>query len=298
MCNDSQTSSLSRELTVLLPETDTEQTLSILTEYVSKLGELTVLTDSEIPTLPNDISDIFCQISENAQILYPWKYLYTVLIVKFKEVLSTFEEVTADHREEQSSMLAHVDSLLVQRFKQAPPFTIQRICDLLSEPKKFYKSKLKYIRAFEKVMTVISHAKVQCLSPTRHSSTSPDSKFSPPAKRMKHEVSTASTVIFSSDSTSSSERNSIVLPLTSSSELSLPPVTSKCEKEILKLPDTPPECEQDTECSVSEADSTTLNGVRNESEGEEVTCGKLVTSPTDKPETSEQIAGMDRKESI
>ena len=299
MTDDSQTSSLSRELTVLLPETDTEQTLNILKDYVSKLENVTVLTDSEIPILPSEVSDVFCQISEDAHILYPWKYLYTVLIIKFKEVLNTFDEVTADRREEQTSMLEHIDSLLVHRFKQAPPFTIQRICDLLSEPKKFYKSKLKYIRAFEKVLTVISLAKVHCRSPTRLSSASPDSKFSPPAKRIKHEVSTASTVIFSSDSTSSSERNSIVLPLTSSTEVSLPLEPKKSEKEILELSDTPSGCEQDTECSVSEADSTTLNGLRNEGEGEEVTCGKLGTSPTDKPETSQLMpADKDREKSI
>ena len=287
MTTDSQTSSLSRELTVLLPETDTEENLNILKEFVSKLGDVTVLTDSEFPNLPTEISDIFRQISEDAQVLYPWKYLFPVLILQFREVLNTYDEVTADYREEQMSMLQHIDSLLVQRFKQAPPFTIQRICDLLSEPKKFYKSKLKYIRAFEKVMTVISHAKVHCRTPTRPSSVSPDSKFSPPAKRMKHEVSTASTVIFSSDSTSSSERNSIILPLSSFTEVSLPLESDKSEKETLNLPDTPPDCEQDTECSVSEADSTTLNGLRNESEGEEGTCGRA--SPTNTPDTSQQI---------
>ena len=113
---------------------------------------------------------------------------------------------------------------------------------------------------------------------------------------MKHEVSTAFTVIFSSDSTSSSERNSIILPLSSFTEVSLPLESDKSGKETLSLPDTPPECEQDTECSVSEADSTTLNGLRNESEGDEATCGRA--SPTDIHETSQQIpADIDKETS-
>ena len=48
-------------------------------------------------------------------------------------------------------------------------------------------SKLKYISAFKNVMTVVSHAKVHCTE--KRSSSSPDSILSPPAKRMKHEVS-------------------------------------------------------------------------------------------------------------
>ena len=190
MTTDSQTSSLSRELTVLLPETDTEENLNILKEFVPKLGDVTVLTDSEFPNLPTEISDIFRQISEDAQVLYPWEYLLPVLILQFREVLNTYDEVSAVYRKEQTSMLQYIDSLLVQRFKQEPPFTIQRICELLSEPKKCYKSKLKYIRAFEKVMTVSSCAKVHCHTPKRPSSSmSPDSIFSPSAKQMKHEVS-------------------------------------------------------------------------------------------------------------
>ena len=187
MTTDSQTSSLSGELTVLLPETYTEENLNILKEFVSKLGDVTVLTDSEFPNLPTEISDIFRQISEYARVLYPWKYLFPVLILQFREILNTYDEVPADYREEQTSMLQHIDSLLVQRFKLAPPFTIQRICDLLSGHQECYKSKIKYIRAFENVMTVVSLAKVHCTE--KRSSSSPDSILSPPAKRMKHEVS-------------------------------------------------------------------------------------------------------------
>ena len=164
--------------------------LKILREFVSKLGDVTVLTDSEFPNLPTEISDIFRQISKDAHLLYPWKYLFLVLILQFREVLNTYDEVSAVYRKEQTSMLQYIDSLLVQRFKQEPPFTIQQTCELLSEPKKCYKSKLKYIRAFEKVMTVSSCAKVHCHTPKRPSSSmSPDSIFSPSAKQMKHEVS-------------------------------------------------------------------------------------------------------------
>ncbi|KAI6650882.1 hypothetical protein LOD99_5722 [Oopsacas minuta] len=107
-------------------------------------------------------------------------------------------------------------------------------------------------------MTVISHAKVTCASPPQQSSYTPDSKFSPPAKRMKHEISTASTIVFSSDSTSSSERTSSFFPEEVSVDL------GKVEKICEKAQDSSsPDCEQDTECSVSEADSTTLNGIRN-----------------------------------
>ena len=261
MSQENLSKTLSRELTVPLGENYPDELFRTLKDYVTKLGDISLLIDKEIPSLPIELSDIITQISNYAKILYPWRYVYTIIIVKLKEVLSSFDQVP-DEKQEETTIMKNIDKLFTQRFKKAPPFTLQRVCDLLSEPKKFYKTKQKFLRAIDKVLTVISHAKVQCISPLP--SLSSESRFSPPAKRLKQELSTASTVIISSDSTSSSERSTTGHSIHFFNEEIEETESSILENTISKkiLDNSPPVSEQYLECSVSEADSTTANGVR------------------------------------
>lgn len=262
MSQDNLIASLSRELTVPIPENNCKDFFEILKGYISELGEMSLLSDKDLPTLPSEITDIISQISSNSKVLFPWKYLRPALIIKLKEVLSEFAPVTEDKQDEEMNIYINIDNLLLQRFKHAPPFTIQRICDLLSEPKKYYKTKLKYLRAFEKVLTVISHAKVHYQSPPL-SSNSSEPKFSPPPKRLKQEISNASTIIMSSDSSSSTGKTTSGQLTHSFGEENLK-CESKVEKECEKN-----ENEQYLECSVSEADSTTVNELRSTQESNE-----------------------------
>ena len=284
---------LARELTLPLGgEYDPDELLRSLKDYATKLGDISLSTEKEIPSLPNELSEIITQISKFTKVIFPWRYLYPVVIVKLREVLSSFDAVSDESQEEERTIINNIDKLFFQRFKDAPPFTIQRICDLLSEPKKFYKTKLKYLHAIDKVLTVISHAKVYCLSPPV--SLSSDSKFSPPAKRLKHELSTASTIIVSSDSTSSNDRN-----LTDHSlhffneEISKPEYSIVCKIPEKTLDNSPPLSEQYLECSVSEADSTTLNGVRTIQDSNETRDGNEAKSEEQTATQNEEISHLE-----
>ena len=270
---DNLSNTLSRELTVPLAENDPDEQLRSLKDYVTKLGYISLSIDKEIPSLPSELADIVTQISKFAKVLFPWRYLYTIIIVKLREVLNTFDQVPVEKYEEETTLMENIDNLFSQRWKKAPPFTIQRVCDLLSEPKKYYKAKLKFLRAIDKVLTVVSHAKVHCISPPP--SLSSESKFSPPAKRLKHEVSTASTITINSDSTSSSERNTTGHSSHFFNEeiSQLESNSYSFEKKISEktLDNSPPVCDQYLECSVSEADSTTVSAVRSVQDSIEAT---------------------------
>ena len=207
MPQDNISTPRSSELSIPIPESECQDFFKVLSEYISDIGEISLLSDKLTPALPNEISDIISQISSNAKVLFPWQFLRPALMIKLKEVLSDFPPVSEDKHEEERNSYKNIDNLLLQRFKNAPPFTLQRVCDLLTEPKKYYKMKIKFIRAVEKVLTVISYAKVHYQSPPLASNCS-EPKFSPPPKRLKQEVSNASAIIVSTDSNLSGKSNS------------------------------------------------------------------------------------------
>ncbi|ORX91504.1 hypothetical protein K493DRAFT_339324 [Basidiobolus meristosporus CBS 931.73] len=86
----------------------------------------------------------------------PWNEIRTRLISRIEQNLHLLAtefntEVTEEIRAYQGRIVKALEA-----FKSDPPFTVQRLCELIAYPKEHHKSLPKYMRALEKVVTVTS----------------------------------------------------------------------------------------------------------------------------------------------
>ncbi|CEL91801.1 unnamed protein product [Vitrella brassicaformis CCMP3155] len=108
--------------------------------------------------IPEDLEAVIRQIANNGVIRYPWELLKHVLAAKIRQVLMEYHTKKPDVKLHQGeSFTSHVDAIVkaLQDFT-GPPFTIQRLCELLSDPRKSYTSTKKLTYAFERMLKVIS----------------------------------------------------------------------------------------------------------------------------------------------
>lgn len=234
-------------------EDDFEDKLFLLKQYYSEAGELIVQTDTasgNIVILPEEVLDIIKESARDGRIIYPWKYLYTCVIALVNQIIASFERSENDRIvTTENELIEDINFLLSTRFKLAPPFTVQRLCELLIDPRQYYNKKLNYLRAIDKVLTVISHAKVYY----NYSETGVNrlNSLSPPQKKLKHDTNTNSTEIFDllepTTSLYYNANNDINTKSNSNSQKMDAIVKNNCLEEADSI----------SECSVSEADSTT-----------------------------------------
>ncbi|EDK31410.1 serine/threonine protein phosphatase 4 regulatory subunit, putative (macronuclear) [Tetrahymena thermophila SB210] len=91
---------------------------------------------------------------------YDWKCLRSFIIVMARDVLNQMYSAFPDMKSNQGeSFEEELDVILqfISGFESKPPFTLQRICELLINPKKNYKSSKKILFALEKLVNVTAN---------------------------------------------------------------------------------------------------------------------------------------------
>jgi len=124
--------------------------------------------------LTEELESIICHVAKTgAASGYPWDALRLLLARKLEHVLCDFWRDAPDVQllEGQSFEVAAVEPLsrsLLEPRREGAPFTAQRLCELLSEPRLIYKSTRKYLYALQRaiLVTVTEEALVQ-RSPAR-----------------------------------------------------------------------------------------------------------------------------------
>ncbi|RUS19407.1 protein phosphatase 4 core regulatory subunit R2 [Endogone sp. FLAS-F59071] len=102
-----------------------------------------------------EYEDILANIAQSNQVQTPWHLLRNILKTKLRQNVSSSSMPnvsTPSERPEdyQDRILSILDAF------QGPPFTIQRLCELLTKPTEHHKTMIKYLRAMEKVVMVTS----------------------------------------------------------------------------------------------------------------------------------------------
>ncbi|ESO89892.1 hypothetical protein LOTGIDRAFT_234024 [Lottia gigantea] len=128
----------------------------------------------EFPPLLNEY---LCHVAKTGQTLFPWERLKTFLRAKLDDVMVKYNaDLPSDHlvnspNVENAKFAEMRDRILVafEKFSGAP-FTVQRLCELIIEPKRHYKRTDKFLRGIEKNVLVVSTVdplgrKIVCESP-------------------------------------------------------------------------------------------------------------------------------------
>lgn len=111
--------------------------------------------------ISEELNGIIRQVAETgAANSYPWDALRHLLARKVELVLAEFWLDFPDYplaREGESFAAVAVEPLtksLLEPLRKGPPFTLQRICELLANPRQIYKSTKRYFYALQRVILV------------------------------------------------------------------------------------------------------------------------------------------------
>lgn len=140
-------------------------------------------TDMEIDTLLEALKDFdkkvkkeastvldqfLCHIAKTGETLVSWSQFKTYFVFKLEKVMEDFH---ASAPEQRGPANPNVESIPFEEMKErilkivneynGIPFTIQRLCELLTEPKRNYTGTEKFLRGVEKNVMVVS-----CIYPT------------------------------------------------------------------------------------------------------------------------------------
>jgi len=90
---------------------------------------------------------------------YPWEALRVLLARKVELVLGDFWHDVPDFPVQEGESFEHVaieplTRSLLEPHRSGAPFTVQRLCELLREPRVMYKSTRKYLYALQRVVVV------------------------------------------------------------------------------------------------------------------------------------------------
>uniref|UniRef100_A0A7S4DFW5 Serine/threonine-protein phosphatase 4 regulatory subunit 2 n=2 Tax=Lotharella globosa TaxID=91324 RepID=A0A7S4DFW5_9EUKA len=133
-------------------ENSIEKRQKILSAFVGN-------TDTKARRVTADLDEIIRDVAEIGASRYPWEHLKALLIQKLEEVIDAY-------RVKDSKTLEVDGEAFDTRYKrvlefmtafQSPPFTLQRMCELLHEPKRYYTNTEKFFLAFSKLVCGISY---------------------------------------------------------------------------------------------------------------------------------------------
>eukprot|EP01097_Dermamoeba_algensis_P002442 TRINITY_DN1964_c0_g2_i2.p1 TRINITY_DN1964_c0_g2~~TRINITY_DN1964_c0_g2_i2.p1 ORF type:complete len:274 (-),score=72.69 TRINITY_DN1964_c0_g2_i2:1267-2037(-) len=121
-------------------------------ELRKELQEFSSKVESE-KTLNPKLFSIIEEVATTGVTCYPWNLLCDLILFLLRKVVTEYE---ARHPVEDLTQIQKLHTSIISRlvaFKE-PPFTLQRICELLLNGQKTYSSLEKYLFAFEKMATV------------------------------------------------------------------------------------------------------------------------------------------------
>jgi len=132
-------------------------------ENESLLEELVKYQDSPTTTIPQHLEEYLVGVAKNGYTLYPWQTIKTLFKVKLEKVIADFADISPA---ENVPTMPNVEEFKFEEMKTrifeqlesytGVPFTIQRLCELITQPYSNYKRIDKFLRGLERVMLVVS----------------------------------------------------------------------------------------------------------------------------------------------
>ncbi|XP_076166992.1 uncharacterized protein LOC143146537 [Ptiloglossa arizonensis] len=131
-----------------------------LEEVLQVLDEFQKMRPSEIP---RELEDYLCWVAKTGDPVYQWSLIKTLFREKLTRVMTDFYESCPTLELAPCPNVEHFNydtmkSNLLERLESFAnaPFTVQRICELLTAPRKEYNRVDKFMRAIEKNILVVS----------------------------------------------------------------------------------------------------------------------------------------------
>jgi len=141
------------------------------------LMELTGFEKAPLPAIPKTLEDYLLFVAKTGNTVFPWNKIKPLVKSKLEIIIREFNESCPA---ENLPKMPNVDAFKFGEMKErileqldsytGTPFTIQRLCELLVQPKRHYKRTDKFMRGLEKVMLVVSTVDPVCNSSAQETS--------------------------------------------------------------------------------------------------------------------------------
>ncbi|KAM3185149.1 hypothetical protein ACTXT7_006959 [Hymenolepis weldensis] len=128
----------------------------------NKESILAALNDLEPDGKPPAILDEYLgEIAKHGLTFIPWIHIKPLILLKFNYIMDEYIEDVDGNMNQNVLRPTDINDLRERVYRtlcqfEGTPFTIQRICELLSDPRKHYSRPDKFLRGFEKVCLVVS----------------------------------------------------------------------------------------------------------------------------------------------
>ena len=120
-------------------------------DYSRLKGILEVFISEGCREYPPSLDEVLRDTARTSTVRLPWDLLKPLLCFRLEKVVKeAFMGARESMEDTCKDLLTHLD-----RFN-GPPFTIQRLCELILEPNRHYKSRKVFVRAVEKNLLVVS----------------------------------------------------------------------------------------------------------------------------------------------
>ncbi|VUZ48421.1 unnamed protein product [Hymenolepis diminuta] len=133
-----------------------------LLDMENKESILAALNDLEPDGKPPAILDEYLrEIAKHGLTFIPWIHIKPLILLKFNYIMDEYIEDVDGNMNQNVLRPTDINDLRERVYRilcqfEGTPFTIQRICELLSDPRKHYSRPDKFLRGFEKVCLVVS----------------------------------------------------------------------------------------------------------------------------------------------
>jgi len=129
-----------------------------------QLQALKDFANAESKQLVEELEEILDDVAKTGQYIYPWHFMKPLYACKLDQVTSQFLTASPPLNNDGTEDIQELNNLkefrdkLLQMFDKfvCAPFTIQRVSEMLTEPRKHYKSTAKFFRGLEKNILVVS----------------------------------------------------------------------------------------------------------------------------------------------
>jgi len=155
----------------------------------TRLDALQNFVNQEKKVVTNELKDIIKDIAKKGRYTYPWEYLKPLFSHELEQVMDNFlenfppknangtdEDKIIELKSEKTSILKAFSSFT------SAPFTIQRLSELVSQPRKHYKSCAKFFRGLKKNLLVVSTVEPEETDVNANASFESDTDESPSKK--------------------------------------------------------------------------------------------------------------------
>ncbi|CAB1329827.1 unnamed protein product [Coregonus sp. 'balchen'] len=232
------------------------------------------------------LDKFLCHVAKTGETMISWSQFKSYFLFKLEKVMDDFRASTPDQRGPANPNVEYIPFeemkeriLKIVEGYNGIPFTIQRLCELLTEPKRNYTGTDKFLRGVEKNVMVVS-----CVYPTSENVNGPGTPR--PLNRPKLSLSTSLATNGVPDSTDDKE-----------------PLTEQEEEHVVSPMKTKHPEEDATEAESHEVKRLKFDKDMDEEEDEEEKVDKEMSCPTpaqsssDMPESSTDVVEEEKERS-